>query len=93
MAEEDRKMPKLEIDNGFSQDIPGLGKIRPFADLSSKRISKCVRDVLRKEYGFSNAHVSCEPMLRDGIWVGNCEINGETHIYRISPILIPKGKN
>ena len=59
MAEEDRKMPKLEIDNGFSQDIPGLGKIRPFSDLSSKRISKCVRDVLRKEYGF---RASCKTL-------------------------------
>jgi hypothetical protein len=76
-------MPRLEVNNGFSQDIPGLGKISPFTDLSPKRISKCVPNVLRKEYGFNEAHVSCDPMLINGIWVGNCRIRGEQNFFKI----------
>ena len=63
-------MPKLEVDNGFTQDIPGLGKIRPFTDLSPKRISQCVRDILRKKYGLIEVIVECDPICRNGIWVG-----------------------
>jgi hypothetical protein len=75
-------MPKLEVDNGFCKDIPGLGKIKPFPKLSPKRVTKCVRETLRGEYGDVEVLVECLAEFKVGIWVGNCGIRGEPHIYK-----------
>lgn len=86
-------MPTLEVDNGFRKDIPGLGKIKPFPNLSPKRISRCVRDVLREEYRFIEILVECDPVFTNGIWIGDCGIKGAPHIYRIYPIYFSNGEN
>ena len=78
-------MTKLEVDNGFWKEVPDLGKIKPLPDLSPKRISRCVREVLREAYGFVNVIVECDPEFKKGIWVGGCGIKGEPHTYKIYP--------
>ena len=78
-------MPKLEVANGFRKDIPGLGKIKPFPDLSPKRVTKCVRETLRKEYGFADVLVECFAEFKNGVWTGSCGIRGEPLIYKIFP--------
>ena len=76
-------MPILEVDNGFRKDMPGLGKIKPFSSLSPKRITKCVRETLREEYGEVDVLVECFAEFKEGIWVGSCGIKGEPHTYQI----------
>lgn len=76
-------MPRLEVDNGFSKDIPGSGKIRPFRELSPKRITRCVRETLREEYGKVDVLVECFADFKGEIWEGSCRINWESHIYRV----------
>lgn len=76
-------MPILEVDNGFRKDIPELGKIKPFSSLSPKRITKCVRETLREEYGVAEVIVECFAEFKKGIWVGDCGIRGIPHNYKI----------
>ena len=64
--------------------LPGLGKVRPFATLSEKRITKATRDALRDRYGVNGVEVSCSAKMRDKQWWGECEIDGISYSYRIS---------
>jgi hypothetical protein len=75
-------MPGLQVQNGYSAAIAGLGKITAFAQLSEKRITKAVREDLRKKYGEPRVEVSCTALFRDGCWRGHCEIDG--HQYECS---------
>ncbi len=77
-------MPVLTVTNGFSGQLPGLGKITPFRALSEKRVTKAVRQRLRDEYG-PGVEVSCQADVRDGVWQGTCWINGVQFRYRVLP--------
>jgi GTP cyclohydrolase I len=63
--------------------IPGLGSHRPFRKLSQKRITKAVREALRKEYGSENVEVSCSATHYQGIWKGTCRIGRTCYSYRL----------
>ena len=78
-------MPKLEVDNGFCKCIPSLGKVKPFPKLSQKTVTKCVRETPRGKYGDVETRVECHAEFKGGIWMGNCGIQGEPHIYKIYP--------
>ena len=67
IGKREKKMPILEVDNGFRKDIPELGKIKPFSSLSPKRITKCVRETLREEYGVAEVIVECFAEFKKGI--------------------------
>lgn len=65
-------------------DIPGLAHNKLLAELSQKRITKAVRETLRKQYGFPNVKVSCTATIVHGsIWTGKCTINGIETPYRL----------
>jgi len=74
-------MPTLIVTNGFTEDLPGLGKITPFLALSEKRVTKAVRECLRHQYGFSAVEVSCEAHVEKNEWQGWCHISGEKWKY------------
>ena len=78
-------MAKLSVTNGYSKEVPGLGKVRPFCALSEKRITRCTRETLRAKYGNAAVEVSCSANFDGTNWTGACEINGEPLRYRISP--------
>ena len=80
---ENRTMPILFVDNGFRHELPGLGKNTPFGELSEKRVTKAVRECLRRYYGHTAVEVSCDAHMSSGAWEGQCEINGREYRYRI----------
>jgi hypothetical protein len=63
--------------------ISSLGKNKPLTDLSQKRITKAAREILRSEYGHENITCSCKADIASGIWMGQCCIDGQDHIFRI----------
>jgi hypothetical protein len=63
--------------------IPGLGSNRDFHELNQKRITKAVREALRKEFGPENVEVSCSAVLNHGIWTGKCSVDGTPYFYRL----------
>jgi hypothetical protein len=63
--------------------IPGLGKKRLLTDLSEKRITKAVRDILRSEFGYENITCSCRADVISGTWLGRCWIDGQKRTFRI----------
>jgi len=76
-------MAFLIVQNEYSSKLPGLGKIRPFPELSEKRITKAVRKNLRSKYGDINVKVSCKAFFFEGMWLGECEIVGKKYKYEI----------
>ena len=79
-------MPQFEVSNGFRRSLPRLGQNRPFAKLTQKRISRCVREeALRPHYGSNNVNVTCLPRFDGKYWTGKCEINGKQETFWISP--------
>jgi len=76
-------MAFLIVKNGYSSKLSGLGKIKPFAELSDKRITKAVRKNLCSEYGDINIKVSCKAFFLKGTWHGECEITGKKYKYEI----------
>lgn len=64
-------------------DISGLARNKALDTLSQKRITKAVREMLRAKYGFDNVEVSCTAVLKQGMWTGDCWINGEQCLYRV----------
>lgn len=78
-------MTRLKISNGLSVDLPGLGKITHFPDLSQKRITKCVREMLRNTYGIDKVEVSCTAYFNDSLWKGLCKIHGHPYKFEIIP--------
>ncbi|MFW6124317.1 MAG: hypothetical protein ACOC5G_03765 [Acidobacteriota bacterium] len=72
-------MKKLIIGNLHQTEIPGLGKYTSFEDLSQKRITKAVRQNLRKEFGNESVTVSCTASFVNGLWRGTCIINGQEY--------------
>ena len=76
-------MPILTVGNGWRCELPVLGKNTAFAELSEKRVTKCTRETLRKQYGHDQIQVSCDAEYQDGEWRGQCCIHGEPLGYRI----------
>ena len=76
-------MARLVVMNTKAIDIPGLARHRAFDKLSQKRITKAVRDTLRAKYGTDNVEVSCTAVWKQGMWTGDCWINGEKCLYRV----------
>jgi hypothetical protein len=84
--EKERQVATLHVTNGFRKFLPGLGRHRPFAELSRKRVSRCVREEgLRPHYGEHNVSVTCEPTFDGTCWKGSCEINGSPEKFWLSP--------
>jgi hypothetical protein len=77
-------MATLRISSGFVLSMPRLGRIRVFQSLSEKRITKCVREALREEYGDHLDEVSCSAVFIDSYWCGTCQIDEERFTYSIS---------
>jgi hypothetical protein len=65
--------------------IDGLGRRKPLRELSDKRITMAVRQVLRKQFGFDNVMVPCATLQRDGTWVGECLLDEVKFNYRVQP--------
>jgi hypothetical protein len=77
-------MPRLVVTNTQAIDIPDLAVRRPLRELSEKRITKAVREALRKQYGLENVTVSCSATLSQGqIWTGKCRIEEKEYSYRL----------
>ena len=77
-------MPQLSLANGYKQTLPGLGRYQAFDTLSEKRITKCVREALRKRFGFSAVTVSCSAEFDGREWRRACTSAGNPLGYRIS---------
>jgi hypothetical protein len=74
----------LTVGNGYRASLSGLGRNRGFEELSQKRITKKVREVLRQKYGLPNVEVSCAASLTTHGWQGSCKIYSEEFRYKIS---------
>ena len=79
-------MPTLKLSKGVTRELPGLGRNTSFQELSKQRITKAIRQGLRKEFGFSMVGVSCDADLKDGAWQGRCRIHGDELAYRFHPL-------
>jgi hypothetical protein len=82
-AQEADGMNTLKVSNGYGVILPNLGKIRDLPSLSEKRITKAVRDELRKWYGPETVEVSCDATFHEGRWRGRCKIWGERFNYTV----------
>jgi hypothetical protein len=76
-------MRMLFVANGFSCEIPGLGKNQSFSMLSQKRVTRAAREALRKQYDGERVEVSCAAYFTRGEWVGECRVDQHSHSYRI----------
>ena len=76
-------MPVLIVSNVCQQNIPGLGSLVPFSQLSEKRVTMAVRDNLKASFGPSNVEVSCSASFKGGSWRGHCLINGKHYSYTV----------
>ena len=83
-AQEADGMSTLKVSNGYRVILPKLGKIRDLGSLSEKRITKTVRDELRRWYGPENVEVSCDATFHAGRWRGRCKIWAERFNYTVS---------
>jgi hypothetical protein len=77
-------MSTLTINNGYRASLVGLGKIRGLEKLSQKRITKAVREELRRNYGLSHVAVSCDATLASDGWHGSCTIHDKDFEYMCS---------
>jgi hypothetical protein len=68
----------------YQADPLQLGKIRPLLSLSEKRVTKAVREELRKRYGFDETEVACDATYSSNEWRGKCRIAGEPMTYTVS---------
>ena len=83
-AQEAGGMNTLKVSNGYGVILPNLGKTRDLPSLSERRITKTVRDELRKWYGPENVEVSCDATFHEGRWRGRCKIWAERFDYTVS---------
>lgn len=77
-------MSTLTISNGYRVPPLGLGRNRAIQNLSQKRITKAVREELRRHYGLSNVEVCCAAKLTSDGWGGSCKIYHEEFTYKIA---------
>jgi hypothetical protein len=77
-------MSTLIIGNGYRVPLLGLGRNQAIQNLSQKRITKAVREELRRHYGLSNVEVCCAAKLTSDGWCGSCKICHEEFTYRIA---------
>jgi hypothetical protein len=76
-------MADLRITKTDRFDIPTLARNKSFFKLSEKRITKAVRDALRRHYGDDRVRVSCSASLANGVWKGVCWIDGVKESYQL----------
>ncbi len=76
-------MSTLTVSNGYRAPLLGLGRNRAIQNLSQKRITKAVREELRRHYGLSNVEVCCAAKLTSDEWRGSCKIHQEDLTYKI----------
>ncbi len=83
--------PTLDVANGYTMPLPGLGKTKPLLALNPKYVYAQVRDVLKQEYGDRSVKVGNLAVQKDGRWYGVCQIRGEAHMWTVSdlPPLFP----
>jgi hypothetical protein len=77
-------MGTLVVDSGYRTSMEGLGRNRGILRLSQKRVSKAVREALRRQFGEPNISVSCTPELVSDGWHGECEIYKRKCRYKIT---------
>lgn len=77
-------MSILTISNGYRVPLLRLGRNRPIQNLSQKRVTKAVREELRRHYGLSNVEVCCAAKLTPDGWRGSCKIYEEEFTYGIA---------
>jgi|GraSoi2013_115cm_1033766.scaffolds.fasta_scaffold79814_2 hypothetical protein len=77
-------MSTLTISNGYRVPLLGLGRNRAMQHLSQKRITKAVREELRRHYGLSNVEVCCAAKLTSDGWRGSCKIYQEDFTFKIA---------
>lgn len=77
-------MPSLIVQNMKSLQLTGLGRRVSFNDLSQKRVTTCVRTVLRAF--LENVKVSCSAKYVNGQWIGTLNIDNIQYQYVVSPI-------
>ncbi len=77
-------MTTLTVSNGYQASLPGVGKIRGLRNLTEKRVTKAVREELRRWYGFDDIEVTCEAALTAHGWEGRCKIHGEPLRFKLS---------
>ena len=75
-------MATLSVGNGFTATLDGLGRNQNFPNLSEKRVTKAVREILRGHYR-DRVAVSCDAAFERGEWVGACEIDSAAHSYSV----------
>jgi hypothetical protein len=63
-------MAALHLSNGTTIQLPGLGKTKPVSKLSEKRITRAVRDALRKQLPNVAVRVSCSASYSGNTWAG-----------------------
>ena len=80
-------MPTLYVANGYFSELSGLGKKKEFSDLSVKRITKAVREHLRKVFGEERPiTVSCSATFNGtaNCWEGTCRLHDAPQSYSIA---------
>jgi 23S rRNA C2498 (ribose-2'-O)-methylase RlmM len=80
------RMARLVVSNPTMSDLAieiiDLARYKSLHELSEKRITKAVRDALRKQ-GCAGVEVSCSASLSGDVWVGKCRIDGISFDYRL----------
>ncbi len=76
--------PTLKVANGVEIEMPTLGTVRPFAELSQKRVTTYARKVLEWRYKGDLDSVSCSASYIAPEWHGSCKIHGRKLAFTIS---------
>jgi len=79
-----RDMAAVNLPNGTSIQLPGLGKTKPIRKLSEKRITSAVRDALRKQLPNVSVRVSCSASYSGNKWTGEWWRAGVPSSYSIT---------
>jgi hypothetical protein len=63
--------------------LAGLGRNKSLLSLSEKRITKAVRETLRRHWPNARIWVSCAASIEEGNWRGACGIEDAEYDYWI----------
>jgi len=66
-----------------SFNLKGLASRKKIDSLSQKRVTRKVREVLRRQFGEDNVQVSCGATYQNNRWIGKCVINNKTYQWEI----------
>jgi len=76
-------MARLAIMHFNDIDIPELASKKPVPELSQKRITMAVREVLQMLYGGENVQVCSTATMQAQVWRGWCWIDGTIRPYQV----------